>query len=156
MFKYNKILYATMSFDEKLFDLIDSIFTVKRLITGFLILLFIDMLSTFYILTFLSATYEKNIMARPLLSKFGNFWGLIISAPYEFVILLGIFIFFCIFLYILQIIVYRLQIIIEKKVKKWPNIPNLSFRIILFIAIVLHFKAIGNNLLLLVRRIFGL
>lgn len=136
-----------MSFNKKTFDLIDSKFTVKRLLSGYLIFLFIDILSTLLLLTFLSATYEKNIMAAPLISKFGNFWGLIISVPYELVILGKIFIFFCIFLYILQIIM-------KKRVEKWPNIPNLSLRIVLFIAIVLHFNGLGNNLLVLARRIF--
>ncbi len=70
-----------MSFKEKLFNLINTKNTIKRFIYGFLILLSIDILSTVYILTFFPATTEKNIIARLSISKFGNFWGLLISVP---------------------------------------------------------------------------
>lgn len=148
MFKYNKNISVIMSFEEKLFNLTNSKNIIKRFFYGFLILLSIDILSTLYILTFFPATTEKNFIARLFISKLGNFWGLIISVPFEFVILGITFIIFYIFLYILTEP-------LKSRMKKWPNIYCLSLIIVLLISIVLHLNGILNNLSLLVSRIFG-
>ncbi len=147
MFKYSRNISEIMSFEEKLFNLINSKNTIKRFFNGLLILLSIDVLSTVYILTFFPSTTEKNIIARLFISKFGIFWGLMISVPFEFVILGVMFIIFYVFLYILKTS-------LKSRVEKLPNICYLSLIIVLFIANVLHFKGIFNNLSLLVRLIF--
>ena len=89
-----------MSFGERMYDFVNSKFTVNRLLFVLLISIILDILSTLFMLTFLPATYEKNIIALHLISKFGNFWGLIISVPFEFVILGILFIIFYILLHI--------------------------------------------------------
>ncbi len=137
-----------MGFKGKIFDLIHSKNTIKRFFYGYLILLSIDILSTLYILTFFPETTEKNLIARFFISKFGNFWGLIISVPFEFVNLGIIFIIFYVFLYILKES-------LKSTMEKWPNIYCLSLIIVLFIAIVFHLNGVFNNLSLLVRLIFG-
>ena len=137
-----------MSFKEKLFNLINSKNTIKSFFYGFLILLSIDILSTLYILTFFPETTEKNIIARLFILKFGNILGLMISVPFEFVILGIIFIIFYVFLYIL---IEPLK----SRMEKWPNIYCLTLIIVLFIANVLHLKGVLNNLSLLVHLIFG-
>lgn len=136
-----------MSFGERMYDFVNSKFTVNRLLFGFLISILLDILSTLFMLTFLPATYEKNIIALHLISKFGNFWGLIISVPFEFVILGILFIIFYILLYVLKI---SLKNIMEKQ----SNIFYMTLRIVLFIAIVLHLNGVRNNLLLMARLIF--
>ena len=135
-----------MSFEEKLFTIINSKNSIKSFFYGFMILLSIDILSTVYILTFFPETNEKNIIAQLFISKFGNFWGLLFSVPFEFVILGVTFTFFYVILYIL---IKSLK----NRMKKWPNIYCLSLIIVLFIAIILHLNGIFNNLLLLVRLI---
>ncbi|NJD78413.1 MAG: hypothetical protein FIB08_15185 [Candidatus Methanoperedens sp.] len=133
---------------EKIFNLIYSKNTIKEFLYGFLILLSIDILSTIYILTFFPETTEKNFIARFFISKFGNFWGLIVSVPFEFVNLGIIFIF-------VYVILYILIEFLKRRMKKRPDISCLSLTIILFIAIVFHLNGVINNLLLLVRLIFG-
>jgi hypothetical protein len=137
-----------MSFEEELFKLINSKNTIKRFFYGFLILLSIDILTTLFILTFFPATTEKNFLARFFISEFGNFWGLIISIPFEFANLGIIFIICYVFFYI---IIRSLK----SRTEKWPNIYYLSLIIVLFIAILLHLNGVFNNLSLLVRLIFG-
>lgn len=134
-----------MSFEEKLFNIINSKNLIKYSCYGFITLLSIDILSTLYILTFFPATTEKNILARFFISKFGNFWGLLFSVPFEFIILGVTFIFFYVILYIL---IESLK----RKRKRYPDIYYLSLIIVLFMAIILHLNGVFNNLLLLVRH----
>lgn len=136
-----------MSFEEKLFIIINSKKSIKYLFYGFIIILSIDILSTVYILTFFPATNEKNILARIFISKFGNFWGLLFSVPFEFIILGVTFIYFYVILYIL---IESLK----SRMKKWPNIYYLSLIIVLFIAIILHLNGVFNNLRVLARLNF--
>ncbi len=137
-----------MSFEQKLFNLTNSKNIIKHLFYGFLILLAIDILSTLYILTFLPATTEKNFIARLFISKFGIFWGLIISVPFEFVVLGITFIIFYIFLYLLTEP-------FKSRIQKWPDIYCISLIIVLFISILLHLNGILNNFSLLVSRMLG-
>lgn len=136
-----------MSFEEKLFNIINSKNSIKYFFYGFIIILSIDILSTVYILTFFPQTTEKNILARFFISKFGNFWGLLFSVPFEFIILGVTFIYFYVILYIL---IESLK----SRMKKWPNTSSLSLIIVLLIAIILHLNGVYNNLSLLVRLIF--
>lgn len=137
-----------MRFEEKLFDLINSKKAIRYFLSGFLLFLFLDIISTLYILTFFPGTFEKNIIAAPLITKFGNLLGLIISFLFEVVILGIIFISFYVFL-------HMLRNISKNKIEKWPSVSRISLIIVLFIATVLYLNGVRNNLLLVVRRIFG-
>ncbi len=134
---------------EKLFDIIVSRNTIKRLIYGFLFFLLLDVLSTLYILTFLPASTEKNIIARLLILKFGNFWGLIFSIPFDFVILGIIFI----ILYSILYMIFRISL--EKRMVRLPDVSDISLILTLLIAIILHINGVLNNLSLLASQIFG-
>ncbi len=129
--------------------MINSKNSIKHLIYGFLLVLSLDVLSTFYILTFLPASTEKNLIARLLILKFGNFWGLLFSIPFDFIILGIIFITFYVMLYTL------FQIFLKKIIEKLPDVSDISLIITLLIAIVLHINGILNNMSLLVNQIFG-
>lgn len=134
---------------EKLFDLIISRNSIKRLIYGFLLFLSLDVLSTLYILTFLPASTEKNIIARLLILKFGNFWGLIFSIPFDFVILGIIFI----ILYSILYMIFRISL--EKRMVRLPDVSDISLILTLLIAIILHINGVLNNISLLASQIFG-
>ncbi len=134
---------------EKLFDIIVSRNTIKRLIYGFLFFLSLDVLTTLYILTFLPASTEENIIARLLILKFGNFWGLIFSIPFDFVILGIIFI----ILYSILYMIFRISL--EKRMVKLPDVSDISLILTLLIAIILHINGVLNNISLLASQIFG-